>query len=229
MNYTWDFSPVWEHRATIVNGAVTTFTLTILTCGAGTVLAIPTALGLTSARTWLQLPVTTIVELWRACPPLVLLLWAYYLLPVATGYGFSAYTTAVICFTAIFACFAADIFRGAILSIPRMTFDSGRALGMNRLTLFKRITVPEVFRRSLPALNALSVGTLKMSSLASVISVAELTYSAQWIITLRPKTLEIYTAAAVAYVILIVPLVVLLRYIEESPWCALNPVSNDCR
>ncbi len=100
---------------------------------------------------------------------------------------------------------------------------------MDRLTLLRRITIPEISRRSLPALNALSVGTLKMSSLASVIAVSELTYSAQWIITLRPKTLEVYTAVAVAYVVLIVPLVILLRYIEERPWCALNPVSHDRR
>lgn|GEM_PF-183367 len=226
MNYTWDFSPVWEYRSAILRGAVTTLTLTIFSCGAGTLIAVPVSLGLTSERAWLRLLTTTVVELWRACPPLVLLLWAFYLLPVATGFGFSPYTTAVICFTAIYACFAADIFRGAISSVPRLTLDSGRALGMNRSTLLRRIIIPDVFRRSLPALNALSVGTLKMSSLASVIAVAELTYSAQWILTFRPKTLEIYTAAAAAYVLLIVPLVIVLRYVEGRPWCALNPVSH---
>jgi polar amino acid transport system permease protein len=226
VNYAWNFAPVWEHWRAILNGATTTLTLTVLTCVAGTALGIPIALGLASRRLWLRFSSTVAVELCRACPPLVLLLWAYYVLPVMTGHGFSAYITAVICFTAIFASFAADIFRGAIGSIPRATLDSGRALGMDRFTLFKRVTIPEVFRRSLPALNALCVGTLKMSSLASVIAVAELTYSAQWIITVRPKSLEIYTAAAIAYIALIIPLVLLLRFIEGRSWCAVNPISH---
>jgi polar amino acid transport system permease protein len=226
MNHVWNYSPIWEYREAIIQGVGGTLMLTLLSCVIGTVLGLTLALALVRGRSWSKWAITVFIELFRACPPLVLLLWAYYLLPAVTGIGFSAMVTAVVSFTLVFACFAADIFRGAIESIPRATLDSGRAIGMRGTTLIRRIIVPEVFRRSLPALNAQTVGMLKMSSLASVIAVGELTYTAQLILVQRPLPFEIYTATAGIYVLMILPLVVLLRWVERQPWCAMNPVSH---
>ncbi len=203
-----------------------TFFLTLVSCALGAMLGLVIAIGLSSQHWSTRHSMTVVVELIRACPPLVLLIWAYYLMPAMTGIGLSSTSTTIIVFTAIFAAFSADIFRGSIESIPRATLDSGRALGMSKQLLIRRIFVPEVFRRSFPSVNSLIVSTLKMSSLASVIAVQELTYSAQLILAQRPRPFEIYTATAAAYCLVIFPIVFILRWVERQHWCSLNPTSH---
>jgi len=229
MDHVWNFSPVWEYREAILDGLGMTFGITVVSSAFGTCLGLFVALGLVKNEAWTRRVLTGLVELIRACPPLVLLIWAYYLVPAVTGIGLSAVSTTIIVFTAVFGAFAADIFRGSITAIPRATLDSGRALGMKRTVLVTRIIVPEIFRRSFPALNGQLVGLLKMSSLASVISVPELTYSAQLILAQRPLPFEIYTAIAAAYCLVIFPIVWLLRWMERQHWCVLNPASHDDR
>lgn len=206
-----------------------TLMLTFLSCVVGTLFGLAIALGLVRRNPSIRHPLTLFVEVARACPPLVLLIWAFYLVPTLSGVSLSATATAMLVFTVVFAVFAADVFRGAIEAIPRALLDSGRVLGMPRITLLRRIIVPEVFRRSLPALNGQAVGLLKMSSLASVISVHELTYSAQLILAQRPLPFEIYTVTAGAYCLLVLPMVLLLRWVERQAWCALNPSSHALR
>jgi polar amino acid transport system permease protein len=227
MNYTWDFSPIWEYRAVIGDGLVTTLVLTLFSCSLGALLGLLVSLALVSKAKGVRVVTTVSVEAIRACPPLVLLIWAYYLLPVLTGFALSAMATTAIVFILVFAAFSADVYRGSIETIPRATLDSARSLGMSKKLLSRRVLIPELARRSFPALNALVVSTLKMSSLASVIAVHELTYSAQLILAQRPRPFEIYTATAAAYAVLVIPLVFFLRWAERQPRLSLNPVSHD--
>lgn len=226
MGHEWDFRPVWDYREVVLSGLATTFILTVISCGTGALGGLLLALGLVSRVEAAKRSTTILVEAVRACPPLVLLIWAYYLLPTLTGFSFSALTTTIIVFVVVFAAFSADVYRGSIESIPKATLDSARALGMNRKLVARRVLLPELARRSFPALNALIVSTLKMSSLASVIAVHELTYSAHLILIQRPRPFEIYTATAVAYAALVIPVVLVLRWIERQPWCSLNPASH---
>lgn len=226
MHHTWDFSPVWAYRAVILDGLVTTLGLTVISCGIGAVVGLLLALALIARASLLRITFTLLVEGVRACPPLVLLIWMYYLLPVLTGLALSAMATTLTVFTLVFAAFSADVYRGSMEAIPQATLDSARSIGMTRRLIAKRVILPELTRRSFPALNALIVSTLKMSSLASVIAVHELTYSAQLILTQRPRPFEIYTATAGAYATLVIPLVFVLRWIERQPWCSLNPTSH---
>lgn len=226
MQVTWDFSPVWEYRAVIAHGLLTSFVLTLAACVAGTLAGLGLSLLLVAQRPHVRRCATAVVELLRACPPLVLLIWTYYLLPALTTFAPSSIATAFLVFTIVFAVFAADVFRGSIEAIPVATIDSARSLGMDRRLLARRVIIPEVARRSFPALNALVVSTLKMSSLASVIAVPELTYAAQLILAQRPRAFEIYTATAVAYAIAVLPTVVALRWLERLPTFALNPTSH---
>jgi polar amino acid transport system permease protein len=226
MQHIWDFSPIWENFDAILDGLRVTFLLTLLSCSIGAVAGLGAAVGLTS-KTWTSRLLTAFVELIRACPPLVMLIWMYYLLPSMTGVGLSPFSTATIVFALTFAAFSADVFRGSIEAIPPQTLESGITLGMSRSTVIRRVLIPEVFRRSFPAVNALVVSTLKMSSLASVIAVNELTYNAALILQLRPRPFEVYTAIAVAYCSVILPIVFFLRWLERQPWLSIHPSSND--
>jgi len=221
--HNWDFSPVYQYSDAIIDGMVVTLLLTVSSCVVGTALAVPVGIGLKSSNRIVAASVTVLVEMIRALPPLVLLIWFYYLLPVITGVGISPFATAFVVFAISFAAFAADIFRGSIESISKGTKEAAMALGMTKSTFIRRVILQEVFRRSFPSLNSLAVGTLKMSSLASVIAVNELMYSATLILSERPRPFEVYTAIALAYLCLIVPIVFFFLFLERSKWFVFEP------
>lgn len=216
--------PFWD---SIARGLIYTILLTVIPTVVGSALGVLLAMLLATGRHspafWL---VTALVEVIRGVPPLVWLVWVYFALPILLDIRFDALTAALLVFTAIYAAFSADIFRGAIAAIPKSTVDSALALGMTRGVVARRVTLTEVMRRSFAALNGQTVGLLKMSSLASIIAVPELTYSFQLILIRRPAPFEIYTGMAAAYCALVFPTVWFLRRIESSRHFTLNPVSG---
>lgn len=222
-----NFEALAPFTDSILLGLIYTLVLTIVPTIFGTVIGLLLAPLLnktkTSASFWL---VTSVVEIIRAVPPLVWLVWVYFALPMLLDIRLNALTAALVVFAAYYSAFAADIFRGAIAAIPQATIDSALALGMNSKTLLRRVTLTEIFRRSFAALNGQTIGLLKMSSLASVIAVPELTYSFQIILVKRPLPFEVYTGMALAYILLIFPIVWILRRIEASRSFQLNPVSG---
>lgn len=207
----------------LIYTALLTIVPTILGTLVGMVLAPALAMPKTRAPFWI---VTGFVELVRAVPPLVWLVWIYFALPLMLGITLDALTSALIVFTLLYAAFAADIFRGAIAAIPNSTIEAALAIGMTEKTVLYRVTLSEIMRRSFAALNAQTIGLLKMSSLASIIAVPELTYSFQIILIKKPLPYEVYTGMALAYIALIFPTVWMLRWIEQKPTFQLNPVSN---
>lgn len=209
----------------IAAGIGVTLGLTLLSCGPGLLAGLAIALALVAPIKSVARTATVLVESLRAIPPLVLLIWLYYVPPTLTGVALGGASTATIAFGMVFSAFAADVFRGSIQAIPEAALDSGRALGMTRSLLLRRVVIPETARRSIPALNALIVSTLKMSSLASVIAVPEITYRMQLILADRPRPIEVYSMMAIAYVATVLPIVLLLRWAERQDWCSLNPTS----
>ncbi|MCK6603100.1 MAG: amino acid ABC transporter permease [Bacteroidetes bacterium] len=172
---------------------------------------------------------TAIVEVIRAIPPLVWLVWIYFALPIWVGIRLNGLTSSLVVFIAIYGAYAADIFRGAILAIPKTTKESALALGMTNSMVFRRVIFTEVFRRSFPALNGQTIGLIKMSSLASLIAVPELTYSFQLIMLKKPLPFEIYTAMAICYSVLVFPSIFILRKIEDLNSIKLNPSSANVK
>lgn len=213
--------------SSIVNGLKVTLYLTMVSVILGTVFGMALSTCLDKSRsTFLRYPATVFVEVVRAVPPLVWLIWVYFVLPLLINVRLDATFSAGIVFTVIYAAFSADVFRGARDAIPRGTTESALALGMDDQQIHRRVIITEIIRRSFPALNGQAVGLLKMSSLASVIAVPELTYAFQIIISRRPIPFEVYTGMALAYCAVIFPLVWLLRYIEAQEHFTLEPKSH---
>src|SRR5438477_9553027 len=98
---------------------------------------------------------------------------------------------------------------------------------MTRLTVIRRIIIPETFRRSIPALTAMYITMFKFSTLASVISVWELLHTADAIIINTYKPLEVYTTVAVIYIAVIIPATFLAKALERHPLFAVNPGSSE--
>ncbi|MFT4191888.1 MAG: ABC transporter permease subunit [Comamonas sp.] len=110
-DYTWDFRAVLEYRDVLLSGILTTLRVLALSVTLGVALGLLLA-PLRAARSrWLRWPSQSVIEVVRAVPPLVLVVWAYYCLPILSGMKLSAYWTCVLALGLYGSVFFAEIFR----------------------------------------------------------------------------------------------------------------------
>ena len=158
----------------------------------------------------------TYVEVVRAIPTLVLILWVYYGLPVSVGLDLDIFSAGVFALAVSDSAFEAEIFRAGIQSIARDHLESARSLGMTRLQTMRHVIMPQAIRRILPPLGNQFVYMLKISSLVSMIGFQELTRRARELTTVEYSPLEIYTVLIVEYLILILLASAAVRLLERK-------------
>jgi octopine/nopaline transport system permease protein len=98
--------------------------------------------------------------------------------------------------------YTAEIFRGGLLSVPQREIEAGRAIGMSGFKLFRRIIAPIALRQALPAYSTEIVLMMKSTSLASLVTVWEVTGVAQRLISQSYRTMEVFLCAAAIYLVL---------------------------
>lgn len=155
------------------------------------------------------------VEVVRAVPTLVLILWFYYGLPVSIGLDLNVFTAGMLALALSDSAFEAEIFRAGIQSIARDHLEAARSLGMTRAQTLRYVIMPQAIRRILPPLGNQFVYTLKISSLVSMIGLQELTRRARELTTVEYSPLEIFTALIVEYLVLILLASAGVRWLER--------------
>jgi polar amino acid transport system permease protein len=111
------------------------------------------------------------------------------------------------------AAYAAEIFRGGIVNVPRGQIEAATAIGMDWWTAMRRIVLPQALRISWPAYSNEVILLLKGSALVSTITVLDLMGQTRTIFA-RSYSLEIFLYAVVLYLIFSGTLTLLLRWIE---------------
>ena len=158
----------------------------------------------------------TYVELVRAIPILVLILWVYYGLPQLSGIAIPVFWAGVIALALSDSAFQAEIFRAGIQSIDRGQYEASHTVSLNYIDTMRFIILPQAIRRILPALGNQLVYMLKMSSLVSVIGMQELTRKADELVVTEYRPLEIYTILLLEYLALILVVSYFVRMFEKS-------------
>jgi polar amino acid transport system permease protein len=100
------------------------------------------------------------------------------------------------------AAYAAEIVRGGVLSVDAGQSEAAQALGMTRARILRRIVIPQAMRSIVPAAGNLLVGTLKGTSIVSVLAVQDLLYSVQLIYNRTYEIIPLLLVATVWYVVL---------------------------
>jgi polar amino acid transport system permease protein len=194
-----DWSIVWQSRWLLLEGALVTILLTVLTM----LIAVPGGVVLALMRGSQFKPValfaTGFVELFRNVPLLLLVYWAFYVMPVLTGLGLSPFATGLVALCLNVSAYNSETFRSGINSIRRGQTEAGLALGMSRGEVFRQIILPQAWRRVLPILASTWVSLFKDTSLVSVIAVGELAHTAMQIRSQSFRVLEMLTAMAAIY------------------------------
>ena len=155
------------------------------------------------------------VEIVRAVPLLVLILWIYYGLPIMTGISFSPFVSGIIALAISESAFQAEIFRAGINSIKKAQWEAGSSLGLNFFKRLRLVILPQAIKNILPAIGNQFVYVLKMSSLVSIIGIADLTRKANELVTTTYRPLEIYTFLIFEYLVLILIVSYFVRKLEN--------------
>lgn len=155
------------------------------------------------------------VEVVRAVPILVLILWVYYGLPQLAGIAISVFWAGVIALALSDSAFEAEIFRAGIQSINKGQYEAAHSISLSYPDTMRFVILPQAIRRILPALGNQLVYMLKMSSLVSVIGMQELTRKANELVVSEYRPLEIYTILVLEYLVLILVVSALVRRLER--------------
>ncbi len=188
---------------------VTAITISIVT---GLLIALP---GLAKRRP-LRMINRTYVELVRAVPILVLILWVYYGMPQITGISINVFWAGVIALALSDSAFEAEIFRAGIQSIDKGQYEAAHSISLSYRDTMIYVVLPQAIRRILPALGNQLVYMLKMSSLVSIIGMQELTRKANELVVTEYRPLEIYTVLVLEYLVLILVVSAGVRMLERK-------------
>ncbi len=212
---TLDWSVVWEHREALAAGTATTFLLTIATMA----IAVPGGIAVALLRMYGAVPLRALaagyVELFRNLPLILVVYWAFYVVPILTGVGLSALATGLAALALNVTAYNAETFRAGINSIRRGQVEAALALGMSRGQALRRIVVPQALRRILPVLASTWVSLFKDTSLVSVIAVTELAYVSMQVRAQTFRVLEMLTAMAALYWLLGYPQAKLVDWMQR--------------
>tara|TARA_Y100000590_G_scaffold420609_1_gene523482 strand:- start:6 stop:737 length:732 start_codon:yes stop_codon:yes gene_type:complete len=156
------------------------------------------------------------IEIFRSIPLLVLLLWVYYGLPVIFGISFGPFVAGVISLSLSDSAFEAEIFRAGLQSISKGQRDAAKSIGLNKYKEMRFIILPQALRIILPAIGNQFVYVLKMSSLVSILGLADLTRKANELVVSVYRPLEIYSFLVLEYLILIIIISYFVRKLEKK-------------
>jgi len=153
------------------------------------------------------------IDVFRAIPILVLLVIIYYALPFM-GLRFSPFVSAVLALSLVFSAFTAEVFRAGIQAIPKGQTEAAESLGLPFRIIIIKVILPQAFRIAIPPHTSNSVAIAKDTSLASVVAMPDLLKQATdaQALTANPSPL---IAAALIYLIVLLPAVRLVSYLEN--------------
>lgn len=138
------------------------------------------------------------ISLIRGTPMLVQIFIIFYGLP-EVGVTLDPFPTAIIAFSINIGAYAAETVRASILAIPKGQWEASYAIGMNYAQAFVRTIMPQALRISVPSLSNTFISTVKDTSLASLVWIAELFRVAQNITAENYEFILIYSEAALIY------------------------------
>ncbi|MFE2730528.1 amino acid ABC transporter permease [Streptomyces sp. NPDC059349] len=206
--FQWDVVADYFTSASVLRGLGLTLWLTALVMALGFALGTLLAVMRLSANPVLRAMSWGYVWLFRSMPILVQLLFWFnigalypHILGIRTVDLFGPITVAIIGLTLHEAAYAAEVVRGGILSVDRGQIEAAQALGLSRLRRWRRIILPQAMRSIVPPAGNMLIGTLKGTSIVSVIAVQDLLYSVQLVYHRTYQVIPMLLVATIWYVV----------------------------
>lgn len=220
---TFDLQLLWEYRVVLLSGLLYNFYIFFLTVWIAIGLGLVAAVIRLSSNVVLRGLGTAYAEVCRNTPEYIALIWIFYVPPLLLSIAmdenvsFTPVLAAVIALSLTFSGYFTETFRAGILSVPKGHIEAARALGMSRALVLRRVVLPQAVRHMLPeAMNQL-VSLFKATALVSLIAVPDLLYQVSIVAAREARALPLYTAAALAYFLLVFAFSALAQKFSD-PW-----------
>lgn len=198
--FRWDF--VTQRWQVLWSGLLLTIFITVVSMAIALVLGLVIGLARMSKFRPLSLAAQLYINVFRAIPLFVFLIWLYYGLPIVLGINFDPIVAGIICLSMQYAGWLAEIYRSGIGAINKGQREAAMSVGLTRFETFKDVVFPQALRIIIPPIGNNFVGMLKDSSLVSIIGVFELIRQSQLAVSQTFRPFEFYTATALIYIAL---------------------------
>lgn len=213
--YHFNWRPVFQNFDLLWQGLLLGLEISFLSLGIGVIIGLIGAFGRAYGPRQLRLLIAAYVEFVRNIPLLLIIYFVYFALPLL-GISILDNLWSFIFALAIYAgAYLVEIFRAGLESIHKGYIEAGKAIGLTRLQRARYVTVPLMFRIVLPSLGNTLISLFKDTSLASAISVTELTYGAIRINVNTWRVIEVYTVVGLMYLATSYLIAGILRLLEK--------------
>lgn len=197
----------------IAKGFVVTLELAVLVVVTGTLLGLVLACVRAYRIAPLSLLIVAFADMLRALPPLVLILIVYFGLP-NVGVSLSAFAVIWLVLALALAAFAEEIFWAGILSVHAGQWQAARSTGLGFTGTLVHVVLPQAVRLAVPPLTNRAIAITKSTALGMVIGLADILGAATTAQSFSGNASPLMMAA-IAYVVLFMPLVIASRWLER--------------
>jgi len=222
-----DYNVVLDSLPLYFDGVLVTLKLLLVALAVGLLLAVPLAIMRVSRQKLINFPAWLYTYVIRGTPMLVQLYLLYYGLAqfesVRESFMWPYLSSATFCACLAFAintsAYTAEILAGSLKATPHGEIEAAKAMGMSRGKLYRRILLPSALRRALPQYSNEVIMMLHTTSLASVVTLIDITGAAKTVSSQYYLPFEAYVTAGLFYLALTFVLVRLFK-LAERRWLA---------
>jgi len=204
-----------EARWVILSGTIVSLRVFALSVVFAAAIALPLGIMRQSRNAVVRNIALCWVEFFRGISTVVQLFWLYFALPFF-GISLSAETAAVIGLGLVHGAYGSEIIRGAMQAIGRDQWEAATALGFSRRTTLLSIILPQAFVAMLPPLGNALVLLLKGTSIASIITVPELTFQSTLVVTRTLAVVPIFACVLFIYYAIAMAVTSAVRLVEHK-------------
>lgn len=222
-----DYTVIYENLPLYFSGVLVTLKLLAISLAVGLLVAVPLALMRVSKQPMANFPAWLYTYVIRGTPMLVQLFLIYYGLAqfeaVRASWLWPYLSNATFCACLAFAintsAYTAEILAGSLKATPHGEIEAAKAIGMSRAKLYRRILLPSALRRALPQYSNEVIMMLHTTSLASIVTLVDITGAARTVNSQYYLPFEAFITAGLFYLCLTFILVRLFK-LAERRWLA---------
>jgi polar amino acid transport system permease protein len=210
-----DFDFIWANRDLFLAGVRLTVIISIIAFTLATIGGLAIALMRMSKSRIVGVFVAAYINVFRAIPLLVFIMFVYYGVAISFNLQISAIQAGILALTLQYSAWLGEIFRGGIQAVSHGQREAALSLGMGQFQAFVRVVLPQAFRIAIPPTGNMFIGMVKDSSLVYLIGVPELLRVSNRLANSTFRYFEVYFAVVVIYLVLTTSIYFLVKYLER--------------
>lgn len=226
-----DYNVILENLPLYLGGVLVTLKILLISLACGLAVATPLGLMRVSKSPWVNFPAWLYTYVIRGTPMLVQLFLIYYGLAqfeaIRESFLWPYFSSATFCACLAFAintsAYSAEILAGSLKATPHGEIEAAKAMGMSRFKLYRRILLPSALRRALPQYSNEVIMMLHTTSLASIVTLIDITGAARTVSSQYYLPFEAFITAGLFYLCLTFILVRLFKLAERRWLAYLEP------